>query len=323
MMENPEVSVVVAAYNHERYVRALLESILGQTFKNFELVIIDDGSTDATPHIIEEYAKQYPDKIRFTRQKNCGLVRTINSAYKMCRGKYIAPVGSDDIWLPDKLEEQVKKFDEDPILSLVYADIKIIDGEGKILYRLHRFAKPYWGQITERLFALNFISGIILMYKRELFEKYGYWDPRYNIACDGEFTLRVSPYIKVGYVNKVLALYRVHGHNSSTLNFEKTAIEGLDYRKQFLASHPSLIKRSVVLRTYSKLYSRLAEAHFLKNNRKNAIKYYIKACCYNPLFLQGHIGLIFALLGINYYNLKQIVKKCFMHRGNCETRLEN
>lgn len=319
MANNPEVSVVVAAYNHEKYISALLESIFGQTFKNFELVIIDDGSTDATPDIIKEYALRYPDKIRFIHQKNRGFVKTINSAFKMCRGRYIAPVGSDDIWLPSKLQDQIDKFNEDPKVSLVYADINIINENGDVLCRYNRFAKPYWGQITEHLFVSNFVSGIILMYKRELFDRYGYWSPKYKIASDYEFTLRISPYITIGYVNKVLALYRVHENSSSGLNVENTVLEGLDVRKQFLASHPGLIKKSIILRAYSDVFFRLADANISVNNRKKAIRYYIKTCCYNPLFLQAYIGLILSLLGMNYYNLKQILKKslyvkCFQEK---------
>ncbi|MFH1616603.1 MAG: glycosyltransferase [Planctomycetota bacterium] len=312
MVNGPEVSVVVSAYNHEKYVGALLKSILGQTYKDFELVIIDDGSTDSTPNIIEEFANRYSGKMRFSRQENKGFVKTINSAFKMCRGRYIAPVGSDDIWLPNKLEEQIKKFNEDPSLSLVYADINIVNEDGEVLCRFNRFNKPYWGKITDRLFISNFISAITPVYKRELFEQYGYWDERYNIASDYEFILRVSPHIKVGYVNKVLGLYRTHEHSSSTVNIEKTVIEGLDVRKQFLALRPGLIKRGTILRAYSNVYFRMAEANVSGGNRKKAIKYYIKACCCNPLFLQGHIGLVLTLMGINYYKLKQVIKKKLM-----------
>jgi glycosyltransferase involved in cell wall biosynthesis len=308
LIENPTVSVVVAAYNHEKYVRTLLESILAQTFQDFEVVIIDDGSSDSTGDIIEEYARKYQDKIRFVRQENKGLVDTVNLAFRMSRGKYIAPVGSDDVWLPEKLAKQVQKFDEDPSLSLVYTDLNIIDEKGNVTSRYSRSVKPYWGQITNQFFVSNFISGIVVMYKRELFEKYGYWDPRYKIASDYEFSLRVSPYIKVGYIDEVLALYRVH-KNSSSLGNEATGIEGLEVRKRFVASHPNLVGKNAVRLAYAKSYFRIGEAYSIKNDRKSAIKYYANACCYNPLSLQGYAGLVFTLLGFNYYNFKQVIKR--------------
>lgn len=308
----PKVSVVVAAYNHEKYIRALLESILNQTFKDYELVIIDDGSTDSTADIIEEVAKQYPEKIRFVRQQNRGLVKTINTAFKMCKGKYIAPVGSDDVWLPNKLQEQIEKFNEDPEFSLVYTDINVINEDGKVLYRFNRFVNPYWGRITDRLFVSNFISGIVPMYKKDLFEKYGYWDEKYAIACDYEFSLRVSPYIKVGYISKVLALYRTHKHNSSTLSVEKTVFENLSVLEDFLASHPELIKKTTVLRAYSNLHLRLVKAYIIKKDGGNAVKYCIKTCCYSLLLLQAYVAFIFALPRRSYCNFKRIIKKRFV-----------
>jgi len=297
LSQPPRVSVVVSAYNHEKYIRALLDSILNQTFKNYELIIIDDGSTDSTADVIEEVAKQYPEKIRFIRQQNNGLARTINTAFKMCRGEYIAPVGSDDVWLPNKLQEQIGKFDEDPQLSLVYSDINVISEDGEVLYRYNKFVKPYWGQIAEHLFAGNFISGIVPMYKRELFEKFGYWDERYIIASDYEFSLRISPYIKVGYVNKVLALYRIHKHNSSILSAERVILESLSVIEDFLVSHPGLIKKSVILRTKSILYLRLVKAYIIKKDGKKAIKYGIKSCYCNLLLLWSYISFVFILPG--------------------------
>ncbi|MGD0784522.1 MAG: glycosyltransferase [Sedimentisphaerales bacterium] len=312
MLQAPEVSVVVAAYNHEKYIRTLLESILNQTFKDFELIVIDDGSTDSTADIIEDVAKQYPEKIRFVRQQNRGFARAINTAFKMCKGKYIAPVGSDDIWLPNKLQEQIEKFNEDPEFSLVYADINVMNEDGKILYRFNRFVKPYWGQITDSLLVANFISGIVPMYKKDLFEKYGYWDEKYAIACDYEFSLRVSPYIKVGYISKVLALYRTHKHNSSTLSVEKTIFENLSVLEIFLASHPKLIKKTTVLRAYSNLYLRFTKAYIVKRDWKNTIKNGITTCYYHLLLLQAYTAFIFVLPGRSYCNFKRIIKKRFV-----------
>ena len=308
LIENPVVSVVVAAYNHEKFILPLLESIMAQTYQNFEIVAINDGSKDNTPKLIDEFAKKYPDRIIFTSQQNIGFVKTINRAFKMCRGKYIAPVGSDDIWLPQKLEEQVKKIEDDPVLSIVYCDIEVMDESGRIYSRFHKSVKPYEGQVTNQLFASNFISGIAVMFKIELFDKYGYWDERYNIACDYEFSLRVSPFVKVGYVKKVLALYRVHS-TSSSLGNELTGTETLEIRERFSSSHPSLITKKYRRLGLSNSFFMIAEGYSIKGEMASAANYYLKALTKNPMKWKAFVGLVFTVSGINWYRLKQIIKR--------------
>src|SRR5688572_25740567 len=116
----PTVSVVMTVYNTERYVREAVESILGQTFRDFEFIIIDDGSTDSAPAILREYADRDP-RIRLVSRPNTGIVRAANEGIALARGNYLARMDSDDVALPHRFEKQVRYLNEHPACVLVGA----------------------------------------------------------------------------------------------------------------------------------------------------------------------------------------------------------
>ena len=120
MDSNPKVSVFIASYNHARYLPECLDSILAQTYPDFEIVIVDDGSTDGSPSLLEDYQRRFPEKIRYSwhpEHGNWGVSRTSNDAIQKSRGEYLAWIGSDDAWYPDKLKQQVEQLDNDPALE--------------------------------------------------------------------------------------------------------------------------------------------------------------------------------------------------------------
>ena len=115
----PKVSVLMTAYNSEKYIAEAIESILGQTFSNFEFIIINDGSTDKTANIVEKYAKA-DKRIKFVNNKNNqGLIAVLNQGLDLCRGEYIARMDSDDIAICDRLKIQVEYLDANPHVGVV------------------------------------------------------------------------------------------------------------------------------------------------------------------------------------------------------------
>lgn len=129
-MKSPTVSVVIPAYNHEKYIEETIDSVLNQTYKPFEIIIIDDGSKDKTSEICELIASRNPS-IKFFKQENQGAHNTINKGIGMTTGDYIAVLNSDDIFLPDKLEKCIKIIDTNPNTELVFGNVNFIDSDGK------------------------------------------------------------------------------------------------------------------------------------------------------------------------------------------------
>lgn len=125
----PKVSVITAAYNHVKFVRQMIESVQAQTFRDFEHFVVDDGSTDGTADVL----KSFGDKITYIRQESRGAQAARNTAIHAASGEYIALLDSDDAWLPNKLERQMRIFEEHPGTGLVYSFAYRIDSEGKLL----------------------------------------------------------------------------------------------------------------------------------------------------------------------------------------------
>ena len=124
----PLVSIIVASYNYEQYIGKTLDSLVGQTYKNIEIVVVDDGSKDNSVALIQEYVKKYPNVFLYTHpeNKNCGLAKTLRLALEKCHGEWIAFCESDDYYLPDNIEEKLKLAARDPDAALVVNTIQWI-----------------------------------------------------------------------------------------------------------------------------------------------------------------------------------------------------
>lgn len=126
----PLVSIIISCYNHQDYITQCIESVVHQTYGNIELIVIDDGSSDNSADILEKLSQKY--NFFFERQKNMGLTRTLNKALLKAQGKYIAPIGSDDILMLDKTEKQVSFLEAHENISVVGGNILCIDDQGLI-----------------------------------------------------------------------------------------------------------------------------------------------------------------------------------------------
>ncbi len=140
MSENPKVSVIMSVYNGDKYLREAIESILNQTFTDFEFIIVNDGSTDNSLEIIESYDDERIKTIN--NKKNIGLTKSLNKALKFAKGKYIARQDADDVSLPNRFEKQVEYLDSHPEVALVGTSVYLIDENGKIIGKRIAFAKP-------------------------------------------------------------------------------------------------------------------------------------------------------------------------------------
>jgi len=126
----PLVSVVMTSYNHEKFISGAIESVLNQTFKDLELIVVDDNSWDRSRVIIEEFAKKDERIRKIFHQKNCGIAKTANDGLRNSNGKFIAFIASDDLWMKDKLEKQFKILERDEDL-IVWCNSAIIDDDSE------------------------------------------------------------------------------------------------------------------------------------------------------------------------------------------------
>lgn len=203
---SPRVSVVIPVYNGMAYLRETLESVFAQTCPDFELIVVDDGSTDDTPRIIASYGS----RIRSFRQPNGGGASAINLGIRQARGEWIAWLSADDLWSPTKLEEQVGAIDARPFIGLLYSDFVTIGATGNVLSRVHLPPPPSRRGCVVELMRRCFINGCASLIHREVFARIGLFDEKDRITYDYDMWLRLAPHFDIRYLPEVLASYRVH-----------------------------------------------------------------------------------------------------------------
>lgn len=199
----PKVSVVIPTYNRLQMVKEAVESVLAQDFEDFELIVVDDGSTDGTAEAIREYG----GRVRLIEHPhNRGVSAARNTGILHSRGKYIAFLDSDDLWVKGKLKIQVNFLDENPQYPLCYTD-EIWIRKGKRVNPMKKHSK-YSGWIFEKCLPLCIISPSSAMMRKTLFQKVGLFDEALPVCEDYDFWLRVSVRFPIFFINKKLIIKR-------------------------------------------------------------------------------------------------------------------
>jgi|GEM_PF-541409 len=225
-----KLSVCIPTYNRATFLKEAIESVLVDT-GNYEIVVVDDGSTDNTPEMIKEFNSE---KIHYYRNEiNLGRPGTRNRCIKEASGEYILWLDDDDLFLPGLLSEYSRILNNDHSIDVVYGNLQSFDNEtGKDLICFS--AIDYTESNKEILQNIIDGSGITNMgsaVRKSLYEKYGYYDPEYIRAQDNEFWTRVAPYAKFHKVNRTIARYRKHNNNVSIGSFIDTSYESKIIRK--------------------------------------------------------------------------------------------
>jgi glycosyltransferase involved in cell wall biosynthesis len=261
-MSPPKASYIVASYNHEAYIRELLESILNQTFPDFEAVVVDDGSSDGTLRIAQEVAST-DARMTVYAQANHGIVNARNRGVLCSHGEYVSIVDSDDLLPLDRTRLQVDALDANSGAVLVYGDAWLIDRHGGRIRRYFEIYPPVKGDFSTEMFAnYGFVPAISVMFRRPAFDKAGpFWGP--------DWSTDYLKWIELGMLGEVICLrekqlgcWRVHGKNTSRppAGRHVEMYESLCGSLQTLASRcPELANRVGAAR----LRQRYANCHFL------------------------------------------------------------
>jgi len=217
ILPSPLVTIGIPLYNHKRYIEQCLQSLVNQTYKNIEIIIIDDGSPDDSYDIAKQFmSKQNKNKNFIIKtRKNQGMCNTLNEIAKQAQGKYISFIGSDDYWATNKIEEQVEFLENSPHLMLVHSNSIKVDDSNKEIGRLDYSSKKNNGYIFESIiYGKGGINTPSHLYKTEIFKQIGYYDPNFRFE-DTDFWLRLTAKFEIGFINKFHTYYRCHGDNMS------------------------------------------------------------------------------------------------------------
>ena len=211
----PRVSVVIASYNHERFVRQAVESVLGQTFGDIEVCITDDGSSDATPDII---AGIRDERVRFKRlERNSGISAALNDAIRRSSGEFVAELNSDDYFLPDKIAIQVGVLESNPEVGAVFGFPAFIDNDGRAVadddtfykgvFRADNRTKAQW--LKRFFYSGNCLCQPTSMIRRRCHDEIGLYDERLAQVHDLDLYLRILGRYAIHVVPEALTMFRI------------------------------------------------------------------------------------------------------------------
>ena len=246
----PKISVIMSVYNGMPFLKEAIASILKQTYKNFEFIIVDDGSKDKS----WEYLKSLKDtRIKLLKNgKNLGLAASLNKALKKAKGDFIARMDADDVSFPQRLETQIKFLEKNHDIDICGSYVSVIDEDGKIIGQIK---KPLTDiEIKKELFWLTSLLHPTWFGKKEVFRKLNGYDERWDYVEDFEFLTRAKDY-KMANIPKHLLLFRSQKERRSQKTIEKIYKNTLKLRQKIFREQKLGIKYLPILaRSYISTY---------------------------------------------------------------------
>ena len=290
MHNSPLVSVIIPAYNVEKYIDDCLKSVFAQSYQNFEIIVIDDGSTDSTT----EKVKGYEDsRLRYYYQENSGVSKARNYAMSLAKGNYVALLDSDDWWHEDKLEKQLKVL-EDESIDVSYTNQYLTDEFGTIIDS--QSVNGFSGDISDQIISQNFVNTSSAVIRKSFLDKvWGKYDESYPVCEDWFFWFFLAINgAKYHFLEERMTPYR-QVSSSLSKDFDKMyekALELLEYFEAFCIEKG--FKSKLVFVKEGKFFQELKYAHRLlsQSNKKQAYRHFMKALKLKPLSLRPYWGMV-------------------------------
>ncbi|MCD6162696.1 MAG: glycosyltransferase family 2 protein [candidate division Zixibacteria bacterium] len=274
----PKVSVIIPVYNSTGFIDEALQSVFAQTFKDYEIIIINDGSTDNTKQVIEKYS----DKIRYFYQENRGPAAARNNGIKKAKGEYIAFIDSDDIWHPEKLKMQVSILDSNQNIGMVFTENSLFDENGVYESSLGKRKRLMHGNLAENIFLYSYVATPTVMIRREVFDNIGLFEESIKMAEDDNMWIRIASNYRVELIYQSLVSVRDHPNrmtrqNNDLFNCIQISIDMLH------SNYGDNVRKNidkVVPKKMGQIYFNTGYKYFENQNTKEARKAFSKSIKY-------------------------------------------
>ena len=286
----PEISVIIPTYNAAEYLPEAIDSVLAQTFQDFELIVVDDGSTDGT----EEVVRSYGDRVRYLRQENRGPGAAKNLGIKNSRGPLVVTLDADDRWLPHKLERQYEYMREHPEIGMVNTDFSTFNEKGVMTRHYNReYRKIYQGDIFDRLLQKNFVGSGVVMFRRECLDRVGLFPENFMISEDWHLWLRIAKEYRVGYIDEPMAMYRWQ-EKSLTWDYSRSYPDRIRVLDDIAGLYPDYFRRRgrLLRRARSGVAMRYGYSLFNSGDYRGAARQLLYSVKQNPFQLKSYIYLL-------------------------------
>jgi len=306
--KRPFASVIIPTYNRAQLVGRAIRSVLNQTHQDFELIVIDDASTDITKDVIKGFKDS---RIRYIRLKsNRGAYAARNIGLRVAKGEFVAFLDDDDEWLAEKLETQLRLFRSNPRVKLVHVSALDIFPNGEMLPRISVFK----GHCYEKLLVQDdIITSSVIVYK-ECFDKVGYFEEELRLYGDWDMWIRLSKHYNFGLIKRPLVRTMIH---QGSLQRSGVARD-MRYREMVIKRHLDEIENlGLKNKVYSYHYYSMGVKYFLRHNVLNARKMFLKSLAQGPTLSAG-VYFMLTFLPLGYYRrirfAKRIVEKLLGRR---------
>ncbi len=304
----PKISVLMSCYNHDKFVGEAIESVLNQSFEDFELLIIDDNSTDKTFDIVNSFKD--PRIKAFRNEKNFGMVFNTNSLIKKSSGEYIAIINSDDSWLPEKLQKQLDFLENNENYGACFTIANIVNESGESIKNNIQESLKYlefdrFGFLNYFFFYNNPLCYPSVLIRKKVFDKTMLFNPAYIILLDIEMWIRIClAGFEIKILNESLTNFRIlkNGRNLSSKNHKTVIRNNLEF-KEIYKSYQAIINYNEFIKIFPE-YEKIAIA-----NKNLAGYYYLIDFCYKKYFIGDSKA--------NQKNIKNFIVE-FIHQKSFE-----
>lgn len=299
----PTVSVIIPTYNRAHLLRRAMQSVLDQSYKDLEIIIVDDASNDMTQKFVSSIGDERV--IYFRHESNKGGSAARNTGIQNAHGQYICFLDDDDIWLPEKVEMQILKFEELPdTVGVVYCGCNIISGKnGKVIDKVF---PQFRGNVFLEFLYSCFIFSPTVMVKKKFLGKTDGFDKTLESSQDWDMWLRLSKICNFDFVDSILANYYIHTNHRISVDVQ-AKVEGkkcfIDKHFRDLSKYPAALSRQ---------FMALAKNYFLYGNASEARKYMLRAVKLKPFDLSFHVHLALSYISPHYYAML-LRKRCHKH----------
>jgi Glycosyltransferases, probably involved in cell wall biogenesis len=284
LSRGPKVSVIIPTYNRRLLLERALKSVLEQSYRDFEVIIVDDGSTDGTFEMLKGYGMTNSDKIKIIRQENRGESAARNAGIGIASGEYIAFQDSNDVWVKNKLEKQIAYMEQNTRFALTYTDISVYrNGVLQFKSRLHEERYGYFkeGEIFLNLLKECFIFVPTVVLRRSCLLSIGGFNQKLFVAQDYDLWLRIATKYPIGFLDEPLSICHYHGNNVTSDALLRCENFVCLFKDLFLNANLWLNALSIIRRRLSQGHYDLAYCFWVTGDYNSARKNFYLSLKFN------------------------------------------
>lgn len=277
----PRISVVVASYNAASYLPYALQSVLDQSYPDWEVIIVDDGSTDDTREIVERFMPAFSGRLRYSYQENRGVSPARNATLEHVTGEFIALLDADDIWLPHRLARQLAVLDAQSNIGLIHGKVARINARNEVIeYPPPPPAKYLSGKIASHLYTrrAHILSPTVTL-RSSCLEQVGRFDEQMSATEDRDLWFRIAQCYEVAYLPEILAHYRI-SPNSLTRSWERMYKAQLYFALKHYES--GACNRRIYREAVGNIYRERGDVIFKNGGRRESLSWYARAAIISP-----------------------------------------